>query len=79
MRQNFVKIERFGPIKSLFNTMNFRSNSVTNFAQLLSIFNGMNKIYYNSANIRQYWTVFPSDFNNIYLKYFGAFTEFNEK
>ena len=25
----------------------------------------------NSANIRQHLTVFPSDFNNIYLKYFG--------
>ncbi len=28
------------------------------------------KSYRNSANIRQHLTVFPSDFNNIYLKYF---------
>ncbi len=26
--------------------------------------------YRNSANIRQHLTVFPSDFNNIYLNYF---------
>ncbi len=25
----------------------------------------------NSANIRQHLTIFPRDFNNIYLKYFG--------
>ncbi len=31
----------------------------------------MNESYQNSANIRQYWTVFPNDFNNIYFKYFG--------
>ncbi len=29
------------------------------------------KSYKNSVNIRQHLTVFPSDFNNIYLKYFG--------
>ncbi len=29
-----------------------------------------NKSYRNSANIRQYLTLFPRDFNNIYLKYF---------
>jgi len=30
-------------------------------------------------NFRQHLTVFPSDFKNIYLKYFSIFTEFNEK
>jgi hypothetical protein len=28
------------------------------------------KSYRNSVNIRQHLTVFPSDFHNIYLKYF---------
>ena len=42
------------------------------FAQLLSIFKGLNESYRNSANIRKHLTVFPSDFNNIYLKYFTS-------
>jgi hypothetical protein len=33
----------------------------------------------NSANIRQHLTVFPSYFNQIYLKFFCHFTEFNYK
>jgi hypothetical protein len=36
----------------------------------LSIFKGLNESYRNSANIRQHLTVFPSDFNRNYLKYF---------
>ncbi len=46
-------------------------NSAPKFAQLSSIFNGTNESYQNSANFGQYWTIFPSDFNNIYLKYVG--------
>jgi len=37
----------------------------------LSIFKGLNESYRNSANIRQHLTVFQSDFNNIYIIYFG--------
>ncbi len=36
----------------------------------MSIFKGSNESYRNSANIRQNLTVFQSDFNNIYQKYF---------
>ncbi len=46
------------------------------FAQLSSIFNGTNERYQNSANIRQYWTVFPSDFNIINLIHIGLLQNF---
>jgi hypothetical protein len=63
----FVKTKSYGPRKTSFNTL----KSAMKFAELSSIFNGMNERYQNSANIRQYWTVVPSDFNIINLIYFG--------
>jgi hypothetical protein len=41
------------------------------FSQLSSIFTKVVKIQPILDNIRQHLTVFPSDFNNIDLKYFG--------
>jgi hypothetical protein len=41
------------------------------FSKLSSIFTKVVEIQTILNNVRQHLTVFPSDFNNIYLKYFG--------
>ena len=46
-------------------------NIVKEFSKLLSIFTKVEEIKAILNNLRQHLTVFPSDFNNIYLKYFG--------
>jgi hypothetical protein len=46
-------------------------NIAKEFSKLLSIFTKVVEIQTILNNLRQHLTVFPSDFNNIYLKYFG--------
>ncbi len=46
-------------------------NIAKEFSKLLSIFTKVEEIQTILNNLRQHLTVFPSDFNNIYLKYFG--------
>ena len=46
-------------------------NSVTKFAQLSSIFNGMNKSFQNAANIRQFFWVILAIFT---LNILGIYT-----
>jgi hypothetical protein len=46
-------------------------NIVKEFSKLSSIFTKVVEIQTILNNLRQHLTVFPSDFNNIYLKYFG--------
>jgi len=41
------------------------------FSNLLSIFTKVEEIQTILNNLRRHLTVFPGDFNNIYLKYFG--------
>ncbi len=65
-RWNFVKTKSFRPRKTSWNTMNFCKFHKIVFPTFIYF----HEIYRNSANIRQHLTVFPSDFNNIYLKYF---------
>ncbi len=45
-------------------------NIAKEFSKLLSIFMKVVEIQTIFNNLRQHLTVFPSDFNNIYLKYF---------
>jgi hypothetical protein len=54
-------------------------NIVKEFSKLLSILTKVEEIQTILNYLRQHLTVFPSDFNNIYLKYLLHFTEFNEK
>ncbi len=46
-------------------------NILKEFSKLLSILTKVVEIQTILNNLRQNLTVFPSDFNNIYLKYFG--------
>ncbi len=46
-------------------------NIAKEFSKLSSIFTKVVEIQTIFNNLRQPLTVFPSDFNNIYLKYFG--------
>ncbi len=46
-------------------------NIAKEFSKLSSIFMKVEEIQTILNNLRQHLTVFPSDFNNIYLKYFG--------
>jgi hypothetical protein len=46
-------------------------NIAKEFSKLLSIFTKVEEIQTILNNLRWHLTVFPSDFNNIYLKYFG--------
>jgi hypothetical protein len=46
-------------------------NIVKEFSKLSSIFTKVVEIQTIFNNLRWHLTVFPSDFNNIYLKYFG--------
>jgi hypothetical protein len=46
-------------------------NIAKEFSRLLSIFMKVEEIQTILNNLRRHLTVFPSDFNNIYLKYFG--------
>jgi hypothetical protein len=46
-------------------------NIAKEFSKLSSIFTKVEEIQTILKNLRQHLTVFPSDFNNIYLKYFG--------
>jgi hypothetical protein len=46
-------------------------NIAKEFSKLSSIFTKVEEIQTILNNLRQHLTVFPSDFNNIYLKYFG--------
>jgi len=59
--QNFVKTKSFCGIP--WTLVNYREIVFPTFFHF-------HKSCRNSANIRQHLTVFPSDFNNIYLKYF---------
>ncbi len=53
-------------------------NIAKEFSKLSSIFTKVVEIQTILNNVRRHLTVFPSDFNTIYLK-FRHFTEFNEK
>ena len=67
MGQNFVKTKSFRPRKLCGIPWTF-----VKFCKIVfPTFVYFHESYRNSANIRQHLTVFPSDFNNIYLKYFG--------
>jgi len=46
-------------------------NIAKEFSKLSSIFMKVEEIQTILNNLRQHLTVFPSDFNNIYLKYFS--------
>jgi len=46
-------------------------NILKEFSKLSSIFTKVVEIQTIFNNLRQHLTVFQSDFNNIYLKYFG--------
>ena len=46
-------------------------NIAKEFSKLSSILTKVEEIQTILNNLRQHLTVFPSDFNNIYLKYFG--------
>ena len=46
-------------------------NIVKEFSKFSSIFTKVEEIQTILNNLRRHLTVFPSDFNNIYLKYFG--------
>ncbi len=46
-------------------------NIVKEFSKFSSIFTKVVEIQTIFNNLRRHLTVFPSDFNNIYLKYFG--------
>jgi len=46
-------------------------NIAKEFSKLSSIFTKVVEIQTILNNLKQHLTVFPSDFNNIYLKYFG--------
>ncbi len=46
-------------------------NIAKEFSKLSSIFTKVEEIQTILNNLRRHLTVFPSDFNNIYLKYFG--------
>jgi hypothetical protein len=46
-------------------------NTAKEFSKLSSIFKKVVEIQTILNNLRRHLTVFPSDFNNIYLKYFG--------
>jgi len=46
-------------------------NIAKEFSKLLSIFMKVVEIQTILNNLRRHLTVFPSDFNNIYLKYFS--------
>ncbi len=46
-------------------------NIAKEFSKLSSIFMKVVEIHTIFNNLRRHLTVFPSDFNNIYLKYFG--------
>jgi hypothetical protein len=67
MRQNFVKTESCRPKK---NFMEYRELFAKFHKIVFPTFVYFHESYGNSPNIRQHLTVFPSDFNNIYLKYF---------
>ncbi len=55
-------------------------NIAKEFSRLSSIFTKVEEIQTILNNLRWHMTVFPSDFNNIYLpQIFRHFTEFNEK
>jgi hypothetical protein len=49
----------------------FALNIVKEFSKLSSILTKVEEIQTIWNYLRQHLTVFPSDFNNIYLKYFG--------
>ncbi len=46
-------------------------NIAKEFSKLLSVFTKVEEIQTILNNLRWHLTVFPSDFNNIYIKYFG--------
>ncbi len=67
----FHKNQKFLTKKNFVEYRELSLNIAKKFSKLLSIFTKVVEIQTILNNLRQHLTVFPSDFNNIYLKYFG--------
>ncbi len=67
----FCKNRKFQTKKNFVEYRELSLNIVKEFSKLSSIFTKVEEIQTILNYLRQHLTVFPSDFNNIYLKYFG--------
>jgi hypothetical protein len=67
----FRKNRKFKTKKNFVEYRELLLNIAKEFSKLSSIFTQVVEIQTILNNLRQHLTVFPSDFNNIYLKYFS--------
>ncbi len=67
----FRKNQKFSTKKNFVEYRELSLNIAKEFSKLSSIFTKVEEIQIILNNLRWHLTAFPSDFNNIYLKYFG--------